>query len=127
MRDILGTSVNPPGAAGRTLTLVKYTIAPGAQLAPHVHPGVQVATIQSGTLTFTILSGSTTVKRAGGASETVTGPVTTMLRAGDQVTENEAMVHFGANNTGEPVVILATLLTESGRDLAVAVTTTIRR
>jgi hypothetical protein len=31
------------------------------------------------------------------------------------------MVHFGANATGAPVIILASLLTESGRDLAVLV------
>jgi len=29
------------------------------------------------------------------------------------------MVHFGANTTADPLVILATLLTETGRELAV--------
>lgn len=96
-------------------------IAPGAQLAAHIHPGVQLASVVSGTLTYTVVSGTATVKRSTGATESVTGPATTTLGPGDEVTENADMVHFGANATGSPVVILATLLTESGRDLAVPV------
>lgn len=127
VREILATDAVPPGAPGRTLTLVKYTIAPGAQLPAHVHPGVQLAAIQSGTLTYTVLSGTASVKRADGSTEAVTGPATIRLEAGDEVTETENMVHFGANATDDPVVILATLLTESGLDLAVAVTSTVPR
>lgn len=69
---------------------MRYTIAPGAQLPAHIHPGVQVASIQSGSLTYTVVNGTATVRRSSGATESVTGP---------------------------------TLLTESGRDLAVPVTT----
>ena len=123
-RDILATDVDPPGAPGRTLTLARYTIAPGAQLSPHVHPGVQVAFIRSGSLTYTVISGTASVRRAGASDpEPVTGPATTTLGPGDSVTETGDMVHFGANNTDEPLVIEATLLTEDGRDLAVVVTT----
>ncbi len=123
-RDILATDVDPPGAPGRTLTLIRYTIAPGAQLAAHVHPGVQMASIQSGSLAYTVISGTAVVKRApSGAVEEVTGPAATTLGPGDAVTETGEMVHFGANMTAEPVVILASLLTETGRDLAVPVTT----
>ena len=123
-RDILATDADPPGAPGRTLTLVRYAIAPGAQLSPHVHPGVQLASIESGSLTYTVETGTATVKRASGATEEVTGPSTTILGPGDAVTETGDMVHFGANQTGGPVVILATLLTEDGQELAVVVTTT---
>ena len=38
VKDVLAERVDPPGAPGYTLTLIRYTIAPGAQLAPHVHP-----------------------------------------------------------------------------------------
>ncbi len=123
-REILGTDVDPPGALGRTLTLVRYTIAPGAKLAPHVHPGVQMASIESGSLTYTVVSGTATVQRADGAVEPVTGPSTTTLGPGDAVIETGDMVHFGANPTKVPVVIEATLLTEDGKDLAIPVTTT---
>ncbi len=124
-REILGTDVDPPGALGRTLTLVRYTIAPGAKLAPHVHPGVQMASIESGSLAYTVVSGTATVQRAGGAVEAVTGPSTITLGAGDAVIETGEMVHFGANPTKVPVVIEATLLTEDGKDLAIPVTTTV--
>jgi quercetin dioxygenase-like cupin family protein len=123
MKDVLAVEKDPPGAPGRTLTLIRYTIAPGAKLAPHIHPGVQLAAIESGTLTYTVTSGTATVTRAGGAADAVTGPTTVTLGPGDAVAENDGMVHFGANETAAQVVILATLLTEDGRDLAVTVTT----
>jgi hypothetical protein len=124
VKDVLASETDPPGAVGRTLTLIRYTIAPGAQLAAHVHPGVQLASIQSGSLTYTVVSGTATVTRAATATpEPVTGPNTVTLGPGDAVSERGDMVHFGANRTDSPVVILATLLTESGRDLAVVVTT----
>ncbi len=123
VKDLLASATDPPAAPGRTLTLIRYTIAPGAQLAAHVHPGVQLASIQSGSLSYTVVSGTAMVKRAATATpEAVTGPTTTTLGPGDEVEEKGDMVHFGANRTTSPVVILATLLTESGRDLAVLVT-----
>ena len=123
MKDILAQQVDPPGAPGRTLTLIRYTIDPGAQLAPHVHPGIQMAFIDAGALTYTVESGTATVKRAGGQPEPVTGPTTITLNRGDSVIEMGDMVHFGANKGDEPLIITATLLTEDGKDLAVTVTT----
>ncbi|MBI2706632.1 MAG: hypothetical protein HYX32_15280 [Actinobacteria bacterium] len=124
VKETLASEVDPPGAPGRTLTLARYTIAPDAQLSPHIHPGVQLASIQAGTLTYTVVSGTATLTRANGTTDEVTGPATVALDAGDAVAENDGMVHFGANRTGAPVVILATLLTQSDSDLAVTVTTT---
>jgi quercetin dioxygenase-like cupin family protein len=122
-KDVLAAEADPPGGEGSTLTLIRYTIAPGAQLAPHLHPGVQLARIESGTLTYTVVSGTAMVTRSGGEPEPVEGPATITLGPGDSVAENLDMVHFGANETDEPVVIVATLLTEDGQDLAVTVTT----
>lgn len=125
-KDILNSEVDPPGAQGRTLTLIRYTIAPRAKLAAHVHPGVQMASIQSGSLAYTVISGTASVRRApSGTTEEVTGPADITLNQGDSVIEKGDMVHFGANTTGAPVVIVATLLTEDGQDLAVPVTTTV--
>jgi quercetin dioxygenase-like cupin family protein len=123
VREILSQVDSPPGAPGRRLTLVRYTIAPAAQLAPHIHPGVQVASIVSGTLNYEIVSGTVTIQRSVGANgvpartEALTGPAQTALRPGDTVVEEGTMVHFGANKTSEPVVISATLITE-GSDLS---------
>ncbi len=123
--EVLDDLVDPPGATGRTLSLVRYHIAPGAKLVPHVHPGVQMARIESGTLTYTIESGTALVRRAGDDTDTeVTGPTTITLEAGDSVIERGDMVHFGENRTDEPLVIIATLLTETGHDLAEPVSTT---
>lgn len=121
VKEILATQVDPPGAPGRTLTLVRYTIVPGAELPVHVHPGVQLASIQSGTLTYTIVSGTAEVKRASGQTESVTGPSTITVGPNGAVAETADLVHFGANKTDAPVVIVATLLTENGRDPAVTI------
>jgi hypothetical protein len=122
VREILSEQVDPPGAPGMTLSLVRYTIAPGAQLAPHVHPGIQMAFIESGTLAYTVESGTATIRRTSGSNEPVTGPATTSVEAGESVIELGDMVHFGANDTDAPIVILAALLTEDGAGLSVPVT-----
>ena len=124
LREVLDNDLTPPGAPGRTLSLVRYTIAPGARLPPHVHPGVQLASIQSGTLTYTVISGVAKVRRAGASTDTpVKGPATIKLGPGDAVTEIGNMVHFGENKTPSPVIILAALLTEDGHPLAEPVAT----
>jgi quercetin dioxygenase-like cupin family protein len=124
VREILAAMDDPPGAGERRLTLVRYTIAAGATLAAHIHPGVQMASIESGTLSYQVVSGRATVRRAGSSvDEYLDGPVETTLGPGDAVIEPFDMVHYGANTTAEPVVILATLLTEAGQDLAVPVST----
>ena len=126
VREILARTTNPPGAPGHDLTLVRYTIAPGAELAPHVHPGVQLAAIESGTLSYRVISGTATIHRGVDAAgepasvEQVAGPADTELGAGDVVVEPAELHHFGANRTAAPVIILATLITEAGADLAVA-------
>ena len=104
-----------------TLSLVRYTIAAGAELAPHVHPGIQMAFIEAGTLSYTVESGTAVVRRSTGAEEEVTGPASTTIEAGASVVELGDMVHFGANETDAPIVILATLLTEDGAGLSVPV------
>lgn len=120
--EVLARDVDPPGAAGRTLTLVRYTIPPGARLAPHEHHGVQLARITSGQLRYTVVEGTAVVRRAGDDVDTpVDAPATLVLGPGDVVTEHDGMVHFGADETDEPVVIEATLLTVDGDGLATPV------
>ncbi|MGN6694109.1 MAG: cupin domain-containing protein [Aquihabitans sp.] len=117
--EVLARDVDPPGAAGRTLSLVRYTVPPGARLAPHHHRGVQLARITEGRLTYTVVEGTAIVRRGGAEHDTpVEGPATIVLEPGDVVTEVDGMVHFGADETDEPVVIEATLLTIDGEGLA---------
>ncbi len=65
------------------------------------------------------------IRRAGATTdERLEGPATTKLGPGDSVDEVAGMVHFGANETDRPIVILASLLTVSGEGLSVTVGTT---
>jgi quercetin dioxygenase-like cupin family protein len=120
-RDVLSAS-EPESAPGELLELVRYTIPAGFVLPVHTHPGVQMATVESGTLTYHVIeNGSVTVTRADG-SELVVGPGETVtLEVGDAWVEPEGMVHYAENLTSEPVVLMATSLLEEGEPAAIPV------
>ena len=74
----LGTG--PPMAApGQKLALIRLTLAPGAALPPHGHPGAVVARVEAGTFGFTVLEGEhahiTRRAGAGAPPPTETPPV----------------------------------------------------
>jgi len=122
IRTPLGEA-SPANAPGQKLYLQQVTIAPHAKLAEHYHQGTQVARVISGTLTYNIVSGTAAVTRADGKTEDVRGPNKVLLQPGDSLVETSSLVHFGANDTGKPVVIeLAALLAE-GAPLATPVGT----
>jgi quercetin dioxygenase-like cupin family protein len=116
-RVALAQAVNPTGASGRTLALSRVTIPARTQLAQHRHPGVQIAYIQKGTLTYTVKTGVVNVYR-GAADQNprivrrIRGGHTGTVHAGEWVIEKPSVIHFGANNRDKPLVILlATLFT----------------
>ena len=51
-------------APGHELTLRRITLPPGTGIAPHTHPGALVIYIESGTWSYTSLSGTGRVTRA---------------------------------------------------------------
>src|SRR3954452_22541120 len=53
-RTVLAQEVDPPGSHDRTLALSRVRIPAHTQLALHRHPGVQLAYVQKGTLTYTV-------------------------------------------------------------------------
>ena len=115
VREVL-SSGDPAGAPGDVLELVRYTIPAGTRLPAHTHPGMQVAQIVSGTLSYTVLEGTVPVTRAG-TGEVV--PITAdsgemTIGPGDSFYEAEGVVHFGRNAGTEPVVILVASLFEIG-------------
>ena len=121
-REILGQT-SPAQAPGYELYLVRVIVPAGAELAPHTHPGTQVAHIEQGTLTYSIISGTATVVRAGtdgepGESEEVTGPVTVKLRRGDTVIETVGLVHEAANRGKKKIIIVLTALLTEGAPLS---------
>ena len=113
----------PDAAPGQVLQLVRYTIPPNTLLPVHIHPGMQVVVVESGTLHYTVLEGRATVTRAGDVG---TPPVTDQLTSGqetdfgpgDRFVESAGMVHFGENRTDEPVILLVASLFEAGVPLS---------
>ena len=114
VREVLGSD-EPDEAPGELLELSRYTIPAGFVLPVHKHPGVQMATVVSGTLTYHVVSdGEVIVTRADGTTETGGPGDTLVFEVGDSWVEPEGMVHWAENLTDEPVVLLATSLFEDG-------------
>lgn len=110
---------NPSAAADRNLELVRYTIQPGTTLALHRHPGMQLAWIELGVLTYTVEVGKVTVHRVDGSTIDVRPGETVRIVAGEWLAETELVVHFGANEGPDVVVILAASLLQAGESPAI--------
>jgi quercetin dioxygenase-like cupin family protein len=118
VREALASSSIVKGASGRTLGLSRVTIPAGAQLALHHHPGTQIASIQQGTLTYTVKSGSVTV-RSGSADKpkvvrTIKAGQTGHIKAGQWIVEQPTEIHKAANNGKHRIVILLATLFPKG-------------
>ena len=116
VREALAKSNHPRGAKGRVLGLSRVVIRPGAELALHHHQGTQIARISKGTLTYTVHTGSVTVRR-GDADERprvvrrIRAGQTGRIRAGSWIVEQPNDHHSAANRGSKRIVIyLATLL-----------------
>lgn len=115
VREVL-SSGDPASAPGDILELVRYTIPAGTKLPAHTHPGMQVAQIVSGILSYTVLEGTVPVTRAAsGMVEPVTAAIGEVeINPGDSFSEAEGVIHFGQNAGTEPVVIVVASLLEIG-------------
>ena len=126
-REALAQVVKPPGAPGRTLGLSRVTIPARTALAPHRHPGDQIAYIERGTLTYPVRTGVVRVYR-GPADDsprlvrTIRSGQTGRVPAGEWVVERQGDVHFGANRGRRPVVILLATLFTTGSPPSIPVT-----
>ncbi len=110
IRHVLSSS-HPLAAPGETLELVQYVIPAGAKLPVHRHPGVQMATVESGALTYHVIDhGSVTVTRADGTEEDIEPGQVAAFTVGDTWVEPVGMVHFAENLSDEPVVLISTSL-----------------
>ena len=97
------------------------TIPVGAALPPHWHPGYQLARIQAGTLSYTVLTGSLVVIRPGGATLTVEAGETVDITAGTTVVEQPRAEHSARNGGDVPVEIVLATLFEDGAEPAIPV------
>jgi len=110
---------NPAGGKGRTLGLSRVTIPPHTALPLHRHPGNQIASIQRGTLTYTVRTGDVQIFRGPATADAkpvrvVKAGQTAAVHPGEWVVESPGDVHFGANRGGKPVVILLATLFPNG-------------
>lgn len=119
-RRALAQRANPPGAPGMTLGMSSVRIPPGATIPLHYHPGTQLAFVQRGTLSYTVVRGSVAIMR--GAADARprlvrrVGPGQTgTLRPGDWIAEQRSVVHRAANPGRTPVYVLVANLTPSAR------------
>jgi quercetin dioxygenase-like cupin family protein len=127
VREVLATG-QPPAAPGQTLDLARYDIPPGTTLAVHVHPGIQIAWVESGELTYHVIKGEVQIGRAAnasggepGATETLAAGESTVLMPGDWVVEVPGTVHYGENLGTEHLILWAALLVETGQPLTIPV------
>ena len=126
-RTALAQKVDPAGGPGRTLALSRVTIPARTRLGLHRHPGTQIAYVQKGTLTYTVMTGVVTVYR-GAADQNpqvvrrVGAGQTGRVQAGEWVVEPPSAVHFGANHGDSQVRILLATLFKNGSPPTIPVT-----
>jgi quercetin dioxygenase-like cupin family protein len=93
-------------APGQMLELTRVVIPAAKEIAPHTHPGPQLALIVEGTLSYSVLSGEVQVRRSGSrTTETIAAGQTAALEDGDSLAEGPGMVHTATNPGPGPVVI----------------------
>ncbi len=119
VRSEILAEYEPPEAPGSTMYLYRVEIPPGVAIDPHHHPGQQMARIETGTLTYTVLDGAVEIGRDSSTpTEVVEAPVTVDVEAGDSIFEPAEMVHEARNDGDGPVVILASSLFSTGAELS---------
>jgi quercetin dioxygenase-like cupin family protein len=119
-REVLASGY-PSEAEDKILELVRYTIPAGAKLPVHIHPGMQIEKVESGALTYTVVKGTAKITRANGKEETLEAGKTTRLTVGDSLVEPGGMVHYGNNETREPVILLGASLFDSQKPKAISI------
>jgi quercetin dioxygenase-like cupin family protein len=124
VRQLLAEA-SPETTTGQLLELTRVIIPANESIAPHNHPGPQLAIIESGTLTYTVIDGEATVTRAAGSDSaevvTYTSGDKFELHTGDSIMEPTKMVHEASNETDEPVVIYLSSLFPEGEPPATTV------
>ena len=105
----------PAATPGQSLVLYRITFH-GGEVPAHRHPGTTVATVESGTFSWTLFEGTVWVTRPGLGSEKVTTPGTELvLHPGEGLIYNADVVHTAKAAGAEPAVVLVTVLFEVGQ------------
>lgn len=107
----------PSGAPGQAIVLLRITLQPGAAFPAHVHPGALVIAVESGDFAFTVISGQAEATRgvASGtpeATETLAAGQEALFHAGDEIFEQEGIIHTARNAGDSPAVVLVAALVD---------------
>jgi len=118
-RESLAATNKPEGAKGKTLGLSRVVVPGGAELALHHHEGTQIAFIDRGTLTYTVVEGSVEVRKgpADGDSKLVRkikAGETGKIKTGQWIVEQRSDHHMAANRGDQKIVIYLSTLLDQG-------------
>jgi quercetin dioxygenase-like cupin family protein len=103
------------GAPGQTLVLYRV-IARGGEVPWHRHPGTSLLTVESGTFSSVMQTGTAWVTRPGAAPEQVTEPGTELvLQPGEGLSYSAEVVHNARAAGDEPASVLVAGLLETGQ------------
>lgn len=117
-REVLASGY-PTQEQKQILELVRYTIAPKTKLPIHTHPGMQIERVEAGTLTYTVVEGEAKVTKANGTELLLQKGKTIQLTVGDSLVEPAGMVHYGENQTNNPVILLSASLFDANQPKAI--------
>ena len=110
---VLGKGL-PVNAPGQLLELDRITLAPGATIPTHTHPGAYVIYVESGEFGFTVLKGEAAITRTGSTTpEPFAAGPEVVGHAGDTIFENGGVVHAARNVGTTPLVLLTASLLAS--------------
>jgi quercetin dioxygenase-like cupin family protein len=117
VRNLLQTATDET-APGQELVLSQVIVPPGDAIAPHTHPGTQLAVIVQGRLTYTVIDGEVEVTRDAATDEAQVESFSSgdavELETGDAVHETAGMVHEARNDGEVPVIIYLSSLFPEG-------------
>src|ERR671911_2404063 len=98
-------------APGMLQVLFRLTLAPGAVVPAHVHPGQLVVSVESGTLGYTVLGEGQSLRAAAGtptAAEVIAPDTEATFGPGEWFVYEAGTVHMDRNPGNEPAVVLIT-------------------
>jgi quercetin dioxygenase-like cupin family protein len=114
--ETLGSG-KPSDTPGKAILLLRVTLQPGAAFPAHVHPGALVIAVASGDFAFTVLHGeadATTGVATGtpGPTQTLTAGREVVFHAGDEIFEQQGVIHTARNAGDTPAVVLVAALVD---------------
>jgi quercetin dioxygenase-like cupin family protein len=117
-------SVPATDAPGMLLVLLRVTLAPGAVVPAHYHPGQLVVTVESGTLGYTILGEGQSMRAGPGtptAAEVIAPDTEATFGPGEWFVYEAGTVHMDRNPGDEPAVVLLTGLVAADQPFLIPV------